>query len=173
MRKRESYLLWRTVTVSSPCCLISSWWQDRGIWESVRLGRWNTGRCGFWCRGSWTESVLSLIPLPGISQTGHRYSPGWVYSCTKDKNHNQNAAHLKDKWTSPLAWTSVSSILILSPRNWRFSFSCRRLSNSSDVCRDRFDSTTVVLPKFPFISYQTRPVYAIPDCGPVLTEVPH
>lgn len=79
MRKNDG---WRNVTVEvtawSPCCLVSSSWQDRGTSGNARSGRWNTSRRGFWCHGNWTRSVLSWALLQGTFQTGYRCIQQWV-----------------------------------------------------------------------------------------------
>lgn len=64
-----------------PYCRASSSSRGPGTWGSVLSGRWNRGRCGSWCRGSWTASAWSSAPPGGSSQTECRCSPQWVCSC--------------------------------------------------------------------------------------------
>lgn len=64
-----------------PYCRASSWSRGPGTWGNVLSGRWNRGRCGSWCRGSWTASAWSSAPPGGSSQTECRCSPQWVCSC--------------------------------------------------------------------------------------------
>lgn len=64
-----------------PYCRASSWSRGPGTWGNALSGRWNRGRCGSWCRGSWTASAWSSAPLGGSSQTECRCSPQWVCSC--------------------------------------------------------------------------------------------
>lgn len=164
------------MTVRSPCCLVSSWWQDRGTWESVRWERWNTGRCGFWCHGSWRANALSSAPLLGTSQTGHRYSQEWVCSCTKKdinkEHHNYVSACVNTKCALPWWTHQLVSILILSPSNWSFFFNvpcCWRAQMSVEIAL-----VLVVIPIFPFISHtRNRPELSVPNCGIVVAEVQH
>lgn len=64
-----------------PYCRASSSSPGPGTWGNVLSGRWNRGRCGSWCRGSWTASAWSSAPPGGSSQTECRCSPQWVCSC--------------------------------------------------------------------------------------------